>query len=135
MCSTNATSLERRLFWQQKILPEILLLKSHRHGFFRFISLLGILLRILLRILLLRILLLLLLWRILHALDLARLHLNGDRHAEPLLLTELSLLVLLDKIAWGAWRDRVSRRTPLRAFQLEELTAPCAETVGTAYTK
>jgi hypothetical protein len=49
---------------------------------------------------LLRVLLLL---RVLHALDLVRLLLDGHGHAEPLLLAELGLLVLLDKIAGATW--------------------------------
>jgi len=61
--------------------------------------------RLLLGVLLLRIsllgiaLLLVGLLRVLHALDLAGLGLDGDGHAEPLLLAELDLLVLLDEIA------------------------------------
>jgi hypothetical protein len=49
-------------------------------------------------------LLLVALLRVLHALDLDGLGLDGHGHAEPLLLAELSLLVLLDEIARAAWQ-------------------------------
>jgi hypothetical protein len=82
---------------------------------------------LLVALLLVSLLLVALLW-VLHALDLVGLVLDGHGHAEPLLLAELGLLVLLDEIARAAWATLVGEST----VGAKGRTAARAEAVGHA---